>query len=210
MSVRGTVRFHPRSFCCRCYHYRCRAQLFLRIAVVLCVCLCNLRSVDASEVVQGALGDCWLAAALSIVTQQPLLLHALFAAADIRAGGTVSCMHCSLCTTPLLALLESPCSPLLCSALFSYPLTQHNMVCVQCTPFGCSMRAVGASSWSMITSPSLSNMVALFSLTPNHARSSGCQCSRRPSRSYTAHTHPCELSQPAHCTTTISSSAYNS
>ena len=35
---------------------------------------------------QGALGDCWLAAALSIVTQQPLLLHALFAAADIRAG----------------------------------------------------------------------------------------------------------------------------
>ena len=121
-----------------------------------------------------------------------------------------ACMHCSLCTTPLLALLESPCSPLLCSALFSYPLTQHNMVCVQCTPFGCSMRAVGASSWSMITSPSLSNMVALFSLTPNHARSSGCQCSRRPSRSYTAHTHPCELSQPAHCTTTISSSAYNS
>lgn len=43
-------------------------------------------NVDASEVVQGALGDCWLAAALSIVTQQPLLLHALFAAADIRAG----------------------------------------------------------------------------------------------------------------------------
>ena len=55
--------------------------------------VCNLRSVDASEVVQGALGDCWLAAALSIVTQQPLLLHALFAAADIRAGGTVSCIH---------------------------------------------------------------------------------------------------------------------
>eukprot|EP01046_Picozoa_sp_COSAG06_P058931 COSAG06_NODE_12015_length_1435_cov_1.717066_1_plen_105_part_10 len=55
------------------------------------VCVCNLCSVDASEVVQGALGDCWLAAALSIVTQQPLLLHALFAAADIRAGGTVSC-----------------------------------------------------------------------------------------------------------------------
>ena len=54
-------------------------------------------NVDASEVVQGALGDCWLAAALSIVTQQPLLLHSLFAAADIRAGGTLStknsCRH---------------------------------------------------------------------------------------------------------------------
>ena len=43
-------------------------------------------SVDASEVEQGLLGDCWLAAALSIVTQQPLLLHALFAGADVRAG----------------------------------------------------------------------------------------------------------------------------
>jgi hypothetical protein len=44
------------------------------------------RHVDASDAVQGALGDCWLISALSIVTQQPLLLHSLFAAADLRSG----------------------------------------------------------------------------------------------------------------------------
>ena len=35
-------------------------------------------------------------------------------------------MHCSLCTTPLLALLESPSSALLCSPLLSSVLLSVN------------------------------------------------------------------------------------